>query len=263
MTAIPRVGCSSWTSESWWGKVYPTGIADGERLRYYARRFDTVEVDSTYYRPPSPFVVKGWDAKTPDGFRFTLKLTRDFLDPKRPVEAEPLAQFTRTAQLLGAKLGPILLQFAPWVKPGRAREYLSTLLGALDPGLRYAVELRDAGWFQGETRTWLLRELADRRMALAWSYLTYVEVPPEVTTDFVYLRFIGDHDTIPAETHGQIRVDRRPETKLWADRLKGRLDELHDAYVFFNNHFAGFAPDSASLFQEEMGLTPKLIRTID
>jgi uncharacterized protein YecE (DUF72 family) len=259
MPAVPRVGCSSWTSDSWWGKVYPTGIADAERLRFYARRFDTVEVDSTYYRPPSPSMVRGWAAKTPSGFRFTLKLTRDFLDPKKPVEAEPLAQFTTTVRLLGEKLGPVLLQFAPWVKPGRATGFLTELLDALDPGLRYAVELRDAGWFQGATREWLLAELTRRRMALTWSFLTYVDVPPEVTTDFLYLRFIGDHDTIPADTHGAIRVDRRPETKLWADRLKARLDEVNEAYVFFNNHFAGFAPDSATLFQEEMGLSARLI----
>jgi uncharacterized protein YecE (DUF72 family) len=256
MGAEVRIGCSSWTSDAWWGRVYPTGIADGERLSHYARLFDTVEVDSTYYRPPAPFVARSWKAKTPEGFRFTLKLTRDYLDPKRPVDAAKLAEFTDAAKLLGEKLGPILLQFAPWVKPGRATPFVVSLLDALDPSLRYAVELRDPGWFAGETRTWLLRELSARKAALTWSYLTYVEVPPELTTDFVYLRFIGDHTTVPAESHGEIRVDRAKETRLWADRLKARIAEVNEAFVFFNNHFAGFAPESANLFRSEMGLPP-------
>ena len=256
MTAEVRVGCSSWTSDAWWGKVYPPGIPDSERLRYYAHRFDTVEVDSTYYRPPAPFVVRSWRSKTPDAFLFTLKMSRDYLDPKQPVDREKLAAFTDSAKLLGPKLGPILLQFPPWVKPGRASEWLRSLWDALDPTLRYAVELRDAGWFRDDVKGPLLQDLSTRGIALTWSYLTYVEVPPEVTTDFVYLRFIGDHTSVPAETHGEIRVDRTAEMRQWADRLKARLGELRAAYVYFNNHFAGFAPSSASRFREEMGLPP-------
>ncbi|HTP53994.1 MAG TPA: DUF72 domain-containing protein [Thermoplasmata archaeon] len=256
MSAELRVGCSSWTSDAWWGKVYPEGIPDGERLRHYARKFDAVEVDSTYYRPPAPFVVRAWKAKTPDDFRFTLKLTRDYLDPKKPVDPPKLRAFTETATLLGEKLGPILLQFSPWVKPGRASAFVTELLDALDPSLRYAVELRDAGWFAPDRLEPLCAELSRRHVALAWSYLTYVDVPPALTTDFVYLRFIGDHTTVPAETHGEIRIDRSAELRLWADRLKARTSEIRSAFVFFNNHFAGFAPASVSRFREEMGLPP-------
>lgn len=256
MPAEIRVGCSSWTSESWWGRVYPTGTPDSDRLRLYARLFDTVEVDATYYRAPSPAIVRGWRAKTPDGFRFALKMSRDLLDPKHPVDADGLGAFTAAARLLGEKLGPIVLQFPPWVRPGRAERFLAELLATLDPGLRYAVELRDAGWFQGAPFDSLRRALEDRCIALAWSYLTYVDVPPELTTDFVYLRFIGDHTTVPAEAHGELRIDRTNEIRLWADRLRARRGEIAAAFVYFNNHFAGFAPASASRFREEMGLPP-------
>jgi uncharacterized protein YecE (DUF72 family) len=256
MPGTVRIGCSSWTSEAWWGKFYPPGISEGDRLSRYARVFDTVEVDSTYYRTPTARLVAGWRVKTPEEFRFTLKLTRDSLDPKVPVDRAKLAEFTDAAKQLGGKLGPILLQFAPWVRPGRSVAFLRSLLDALDPGLRYAVELRDAGWFVGEPWDILRRELTARRIALAWSYLTYVDVPPELTADFVYLRFIGDHTTIPSEVHGELRADRSQETRLWAGRLKARLDDVREAFVFFNNHFAGFAPASADLFRAEMGITP-------
>jgi len=251
-----RVGCSSWTSEAWAGRVYAKGLPDGERLSVYAKLFDTVEVDSTYYRSPPAAMVVGWRRKTPPGFLFTLKFPRDLLDPKTPVDADKVATFVDAARRLDEKLAAVLLQFPPWVRPGRAQTFLTSLLDSLDPGLRYAVELRDAGWFRGETWDWLVKTLTDRRIALTWSYLTYVDVPPERTTDFVYLRFIGDHDTIPAETHGEVRVDRSSVTALWAARLRDLRDTAQMAFVFFNNHYAGFAPASVNQFRVEMGLAP-------
>ncbi len=256
MDSRVRVGCSSWTSDAWWGRVYPRGLADGERLSVYARLFDTVEVDATYYRSPTRALVEGWRRKTPDPFLFTLKFPRDLLDPKSPVDPPAVDGFLGSARALGPKLGPILLQFPPWVRPGRATTFLTSLLDALDPSLRYAVELRDAGWYQGEVWVGLRRMLADRRVALAWSYLTYLDIPPELTSDFVYLRFIGDHTTVPAEQHGEVRVDRSTETRRWAERLRQRQDALRASFVFFNNHYAGFAPASVNEFRVAMGLEP-------
>jgi uncharacterized protein YecE (DUF72 family) len=249
-----RVGCSSWTSDAWSGRIYPRGLPDGERLSVYARLFDTVEVDSSYYRTPPAAMVVGWRRKTPEEFRFTLKFPRDLLDPKVPVDPSKVHEFTENARHLENKLGPILLQFPPWVRPGRAQAFLETLLGTLDPGLRYAVELRDAGWFRDATGAWLRQTLTDRGIALVWSFLTYVDIPPERTADFVYLRFIGDHTTVPAESHGEVRVDRSSETALWARRLRVQEDSARRAFIFFNNHYAGFAPESVNQFRSEMGL---------
>jgi uncharacterized protein YecE (DUF72 family) len=251
-----RIGCCSWTSEAWWGRVYPRGLADGERLAFYARLFDTVEVDSTYYRTPSRALVEGWRRKTPETFRFSLKFPRDLLDPKSPVDEDGVAEFLTNARALGAKLGPILLQFPPWVRPGRADAFLGSLLKRLDPTMAFAVELRDVGWYQGETWDRLRRELIDRKVALAWSYLTYLEIPPELTADFVYLRFIGDHETVSAERHGEVRVDRSQETARWAERVLKRREEVQYTFVVFNNHYAGFAPASANEFRAQVGLEP-------
>ncbi len=256
MTAELRIGCSSWTSESWWSRLYPTGTPPGERLGRYARLFDTVEVDATYYRDPDPALVRRWAAATPEGFRFALKFPRNLLDPRSPLDREGIAAFQAHVRELGPKLGPLLLQFPPWVKPGRAMGFLTSLLPELDPGLRSAVELRDAAWFAGPVWESLRAELSDRRIALAWSFLTYVDVPPERTTDFVYLRFIGDHTSVPAERHGELRVDRAAVTRRWADRVRAIRDQVAQIYVYFNNHYAGFAPASVNEFREELGLPP-------
>jgi uncharacterized protein YecE (DUF72 family) len=251
-----RVGCCSWTSDAWWGRVYPKARSDGERLGLYASLYDTVEVDATYYRSPARSMVEGWRRRTPEGFRFALKFPRDLLDPKTAVDPEGVAAFLDSARALREKLGPILLQFPPWVRPGRAEAFLASLLDTLEPGPSYAVELRDAGWYRGTVWTSLQRTLADRRVALAWSYLTYVEIPPELTSDFVYLRFIGDHESVPAERHGEVRIDRAKETALWAARLKAKEELVQAAFVFFNNHYAGFAPASVNEFRHEVGLAP-------
>lgn len=251
-----RIGCSSWTSEAWWGKVYPADLPAGERLAAYARWFDTVEVDSSYYRDPGAYLVRRWARTTPEGFVFAMKVPRDLLDPRRPVDREAIATFEAHARELGPKLGPLLLQFPPWVKPGRTSGFLHELLASVAPDLPYAVELRDAGWFHGPTKEALLRRLEELRFALAWSYLTYVDIPPELTSDFVYLRFIGDHTTVPETSHGELRLDRGPETRLWSSRVLAVRDQVSNVFAFFNNHFAGFAPASVNLFRAELGLEP-------
>jgi uncharacterized protein YecE (DUF72 family) len=249
-----RVGCSSWTSPAWKGRFYPTGLPDVQRLSVYARRFDCVEVDATYYAMlPAP-VIASWGRRTPEGFRFTLKCPRDLLDPKASPKPEELTEFFRRASQLGPKLAGVLLQFPPWFKPpasgsGGNWAFLESTVRSLPDGIPVAVELRDAGWFRSERHRELLRLLGERSFPLAWSYLTYVEVPPDVTSDWVYLRFIGDHDTVPEDKHGTIVIDRGGPMREWAGRLKEAAPRVRRAYAFFNNHFAGYAPASAEEFR--------------
>ena len=251
-----RTGCSSWTSEAWSGRFYPAGLPGADRLRYYARRFDTVEVDATFYRDPGPGMARRWAAVTPEGFLFALKMPRDLLDPRHPAEPEALGRFLTTARALGRKLGPILLQFPPSFTPRPHRRFLDALLDRLPPGPRYAVELRHTGWFSEPHFGGLTRRLAELGIALTWSYLTYLAVPAEITTGFVYLRFIGDHTTVPASVHGAIRIDRTEAVRHWAGPARAALQDGREVYAYFNNHFAGFAPESVNLFRREMELPP-------
>ncbi|MHB1931490.1 MAG: DUF72 domain-containing protein [Thermoplasmata archaeon] len=251
-----RTGCSSWTSEAWRGRFYPVGIADADRLRYYARRFDTVEVDASYYRDPGPGRARRWASVTPDGFTFAMKMPRELLDPGHPAGPEALGRFLTTARALGPKLGPILLQFPPSFSPRRHEAFLDALLGRLPSGARYAVELRHADWFTAPRLGKLKERLGELGIALAWSYLTFLDVPAVLTADFVYLRFIGDHTTVPASVHGEIRIDRTEAVRRWAAPAREADRGGRDVFAYFNNHFAGFAPESVNLFRREMGLPP-------
>ena len=93
-------------------------------------------------------------------------------------------------------------------------------------------------------------------MALTWSYLTYVAIPRVRTADFLYVRFIGDHTTVPEAQHGEIRVDRSGALQEYAEALSEVNASVREIFVYFNNHFAGFAPASVNLFRETLGYTP-------
>jgi uncharacterized protein YecE (DUF72 family) len=253
MTGTLHVGCSSWTSEAWNGRLYPPGLPAAQRLPHYARVFDCVEVDATYYAVPARSMVRGWARRTPESFRFALKLSRDLLERDRPLDEGKAEAFVEAAGELGPKLAGVVAQYPPSFRPPRAGDggtaaQLAALVERLAPRLPLAVELRDAGWFAPPRSEWLFGLLRDHRVALGWSSLTFVDVPPEVTSDRIYLRFIGDHTTIPEGDLGETRVNRTEEIRKWAGRVRERLEEVQSALVFFNNHFAGYAPASANEF---------------
>ncbi|HEV8049805.1 MAG TPA: DUF72 domain-containing protein [Thermoplasmata archaeon] len=258
MTGALHVGCSSWTSEAWNGRLYPTGLPPVQRLPYYARFFDCVEVDATYYAIPARSMVRGWARRTPETFRFALKLSRDLLERDHPLDEAKADAFVSASAELGPKLAGVVAQFPPSFRPpregdGGAAEQLQGLVERLASKLPLAVELRDKGWFTGARAEWLYGLLREHRTALGWSFLTFLDVPPVVTTDRIYLRFIGDHTTISEHELGETRVDRTETTRQWANAIRERLDEVQSALVFFNNHFAGYAPESANTFLGLLG----------
>jgi len=107
-----RLGTSSWSSEDWVGTFYPPGTKSSDFLGVYAQHFDTVEVDSTYYRIPAESMVRNWRARTPPGFTFAAKFPQVITREKVMQDCrEELANFLRTMSLLEDRLGPLLLQF--------------------------------------------------------------------------------------------------------------------------------------------------------
>jgi len=106
------IGTSAFTATGWEGTFYPPGTKPADFLSYYSRRFNSVEVDSTFYRIPSKATVLGWDNKTPEGFVFAAKVPQSITHEKVLVECEAeFKEFVQTMDLLGDKLGPLLLQF--------------------------------------------------------------------------------------------------------------------------------------------------------
>src|SRR5262245_20152552 len=163
-----RVGCSSFTADGWVGPFYPPGTPPADFLRHYATRFDTVEVDATFYAAPALATVRGWSAKTPPGFVLAAKVPQAITHEKELVGAgEDMRRFAGPMiEGLGEKLGPLVLQFAYVAKGKDAEEYrtgarflsrLDAFLREKPAGVRLAVEIRNATWLSPALLS-LLRE---------------------------------------------------------------------------------------------------------
>ena len=157
------IGTQGWNYDAWVGPFYPGPTRPTDYLRVYARAFPTVEVDSTFYAVPPEKTVLGWASKVPEHFRFALKTPREITHERRLIDVvDVLAEFTESARLLGARLGPILIQLPPDYGP-EGRPALERFLPRLPADLRFALEFRRRGWL---TRP-ILDLLREHRVALA------------------------------------------------------------------------------------------------
>lgn len=246
------VGCTGWGYEEWRGGFYPPGTPAGEFLERYARVFRLAEIDSTYYREPSREQAKRWADATPPRFLFTPKvpgrITHDAA--LRGVEDAFLQFLGALAPLREAgKLGPLVLQLPATFTQEKDAQALHDFLAAAPRDARLAVELRHASWWRPET----YRLLESHKAALVWSENQYASAPPVVTADFVYLRLIGDRALTEFD---RVQRDKRPEMEAWAARLREHAADVPQALVLLNNHFMGFAPQTAAIFSEILGLPP-------
>ncbi len=241
-----RVGTSSWSHDSWKGTVYPQKGKPGEFLSHYAKRYDTVEIDSSWYRCPSEAFIRKWDRDTPPGFMFSAKVPSAITHEKRLVGCEAeLKEFLRVMDLLGPKLGPLVFQFPHDFKPDQF-DTLKKFLETLPAGFKFALEVRHKGWLT-EPFYDLLR---GRGIALVLLDLSWMPKLDLLTTDWTYIRFIGDRKKIEAQTTTweKLIVDRAKEMEEWAPRVQKFLDDGVMTWAYFNNHYAGHAPGSIDLF---------------
>jgi uncharacterized protein YecE (DUF72 family) len=245
-----RIGCSGWNYAHWRnGVFYPPRLAAKEWLRFYARSFDTVEVNTTFYRLPRTSSVARWVAESPEGFTSSFKVSRYITHIKRLLEVPqhlPLL-YERIAPLLRSpKLGPLLWQLPPTFKVDLDR--LAGALEHLHDGHRHAFEFRHASWFCEEVYT-LLRE---HRVALVIGDRPEVNAfqAHELTADFAFVRFHSG-------TRGRNGNYSQSELDEWADRLE-RWSRQVDVVAYFNNDWEGFAVENARYLKARLGRFARL-----
>ena len=249
------VGCSGWSYSSWKGPFYPVDLDNSEWLNYYSHVFDFVEIDSSFYRIPTAFTVKNWLKKTPDNFRFTAKFPKVITHDKRLKNVEnELEIFFSQIDPLQDKTSALLIQLPPSLGIVEGLEALREFVPELDNRFRYAVEVRNNSWFQDLAYSFF----ANNNICMVWSQLAGLRTPPVITTDFLYVRFIGDR-RIGEEDFGRIQIDRIAELQYWSDKVKQITENVADrvelAIVAANNHYAGFGPGTANVFRRLLGLS--------
>ena len=201
-----RLGTSSFTADGWNGAFYPKGMKSADYLGYYSSRFDTVEVDSTFYRCPTMEAVRNWARKTPPGFIFSLKIPRTITHEKVLIECDKeFEEFVGTAQVLGEKLGPMVFQFpffdeTVFSSPVQFESRLKAFFKKVPRigGYRFAVEIRNKYWLKPR----LLDLLREHNVALVLQDQSWMPRPKElenydlITTDFSYIRCLGNRKDI-------------------------------------------------------------------
>ena len=214
------IGCSGWSYTAWKGPFYPPNLESSEWLGYYSQKFDYVEIDSSFYKIPNQFMVKNWDRKTPDNFRFAAKFPKIITHDKHLVDVkEEVELFLKVMEPLREKTLALLIQLPPSMEIIPGLEGLRQLVPLLDSKFRYAVEVRHQSWFQDLAYNFF----ANNNLCMVWSQLAGIRTPPIVTTDFLYVRFIGDR-SIDENNFGKIQKDRVLEMSKWARRVK-RVEE--------------------------------------
>jgi len=250
------LGTQGWNYDAWVGPFYPKKTRPASFLPVYARAFHTVEVDSTFYGTPRERVVEAWARRVPDGFVFALKLPQEITHTRRLEDAgRLLGIFLSRVRLLGAKLGPVLVQLGPDFGPA-LRPALERFLSLLPGDVRFAVEFRQPGWVWPS----LLRLLGDHGVALALTDGRWV--PREMmlaladspTADHAYVRWMGPDRKI--EEFSRVVVDRAHELAEWAGRLAALASRVSTVYGYFNNHYQGHSPASARALQRLLGQRP-------
>jgi uncharacterized protein YecE (DUF72 family) len=230
-----HVGCSGWNYAAWRELFYPKGLPTNRWLEHYAKRFGTVEVNSTFYRLAKPDAVARWITQVPDDFVFSVKASRYLTHIKRLGNIGPYVErfYTSIEPLVEARrLGPVLWQLPPNLK--RDDERLSGALGALPPG-RHCIEFREPSWFTADVYA-LLRE---KNVALVIGDRPEIAdfQTHEMTADWTYVRFHYGR-------RGRRGNYSETELEAWRKRVTAwRRDR--EVFLYFNNDWEGFSIQNA------------------
>jgi uncharacterized protein YecE (DUF72 family) len=236
-----HIGTSGWHYKSWKGDFYPRDLDERQFLDYYSKRFDTTEINNSFYKVPSEYTLKDWKDRVHSGFVFSAKASRYITHMKKLKDPkEPVSNFMHKMQNLGDNLPIILFQLPPrWKYNG---DRLTSFLETLPANYLYSFEFRDPNWFNDKTY-----EILSKYKASLCIYDMKGETSPlQITADFVYVRFHGPDEMYTGE-YGHDRL------KIWKDRIMEWIDDGKEVFVYFNNDRGGYAPRDALRLIEMIG----------
>ncbi|HEY3784383.1 MAG TPA: DUF72 domain-containing protein [Steroidobacteraceae bacterium] len=223
------VGTSGYNYPEWRGSFYPQKMPTSKMLPFYAERFDTVEINYTFYRMPNEKILAGWSRETPDRFKLTLKAPKRITHDARLRDCEDsLSYFLKVADTLGPKLGALLFQLPPYFRKDLPR--LEAFVHLLPAGLCAAFEFRHASWLDDE----VYGLLKSRNLALCVADGEKVTTPVEPTADYAYFRLRDEGYT-------------SDDILSWASIIRAQTGRCREIYVYFKHEEAGKGPEFARL----------------
>jgi len=224
-------------------------------LEFYARIFETVEVDSTFYAVPSIQTVDGWNKRTPRRFSFSLKMPQEITHEYalRRGSADTLAEFCDRAGMLDEKLGVVLIQMPPQFDASvENKRALKAFLPLLPRDMRFGIEFRSRDWMGPGA----LELLAAHNVALALVEGQWIprdlmwRLAEQPMASFAYIRWMGERDLTRFDT-----VQRPQNVNLegWRELIEALRERVSDVYAYFSNYYEGYAPESANKLKRLLG----------
>ena len=264
-----RIGTCAWSFDEWSGVLYPADWPSNRWLEFYARHFPAVEIDSTFYSAPSETVARRWVEMTPPHFRFACKLPREITHQRRLRDCQTeLTAFLRALEPLAPKLRVVLIQLPPSYAPKEEKIAFRDFIAQLPADFRFAVEFRHPGWHRPN----FIGLLEKHRVCWVWSDMSPLnernQAPFEfqpITTDFLYLRLLGDAVTKydangkRIQRYGKLLWKREAALDSWALRIQRHLDEIRSVWTFANNHYEGYSPETCQRLAERLGFELPLL----
>jgi uncharacterized protein YecE (DUF72 family) len=238
------IGTSGWHYDDWRGRFYPEKLPKEQWLEFYALHFTTLELNNTFYRLPKDTVFQKWHDASPDGFVFSVKVSRFITHIKRLKDCDnEVTKFMSRASLLKEKLGPLLYQLPPGLH--RNDEILVKFLSILPRGRKHVIEFRHESWFDEDVFE-ILRRYHTGFCVFDMPKLTS---PLIATADFAYIRFHGS-----GSLYSSCYSDE--EMNDWAKKITRLTEDLEAVYIYFNNDVSGYAIKNAATIQKYLESPP-------
>ncbi|MHA1617381.1 MAG: DUF72 domain-containing protein [Candidatus Njordarchaeales archaeon] len=241
------IGCSGYSYDDWIGRFYPSNIEKKDILEYYVKKFNTVEINSTFYQIPDRRIVSHWAARAPPYFRYSIKFYQGITHERKLYHTRPVIdKFLNVLQplIIRGKVAVFLIQLPASI--GKNLQKLESFINELPKGFKYAIEFRHHSWLTDDTF-----QLLDK-YNIAYVIVDEPHLPPivRITADFAYIRFHGRGRKV-----WYFYLYSEDELKPWAEKIKKEIEpSVKEIFIYFNNHFRAYAPRNASQFIKLLGL---------
>jgi len=249
------IGTAGWDYKDWIGPFYPKLLESHDRLGFYTKFFNVIEINNTFYSLPKISTVQNWSEQVPATFKFTVKVWQEITHNFKNANIEDaISQFFYRISPLKGKISGFLLQFPPWFKYNEKHlRYLKYLISELPTEHRYIIELRDNSWFNEE----IISEFVHgTNIAFGTTYMPGINAYYLPNQNTYYIRLIGDRKLSTFN-----RIQRSQEERI-KDLLRNlqmleKNSNIFEIFIIVNNHFQGNAPESINLLKKRLNLPIK------
>jgi uncharacterized protein YecE (DUF72 family) len=247
-----HIGCAGWLYEDWRGSFYPKGLETRDFLPYYAKAFNMVEINSTFYNLPTKETVNNWYDRVPANFRFIVKVWQEITHKLDNPDVDfSLIQFFDRMNTLKDKIYAYLFQFPPWFHYSpKHLDIVKSLIKQSPSEYKYVIELRHNSWFEED----ILDQIGDNeRILIGTSYLEGFKPCFKINQKYYYIRLIGDREL---SVFNRVQREQKEEISdlLQIIRKFHNDPNIYEIFIIVNNHYTGFAPETVNLLKKELDL---------